>query len=53
MSVRASSHDPGSPGWLAHLDEIGSDGDFQPGVRDEKWRRYHSGVKSNEQNWRE
>ena len=24
MSVRASSHDPGTPGWLGHLDEIGS-----------------------------
>ena len=24
MSVRASSRDPGTPGWLGHLDEIGS-----------------------------
>ena len=24
MSVRASSHDPATPGWLGYRDEIGS-----------------------------
>ena len=28
-------------------------GKFQPGYRDEKWRRDHPGVKFNEQAWRE
>ena len=38
---RASSYEPGWPGWLGYRDEIGvcSYGDFQPAFRDEKFEK--------------
>ena len=56
--LRASSYEPGWPGMLGYRDEIGvcSYGDFQPASEMKilkKWWRDHSGVKSNEQAWRE
>ena len=39
--LRASSYEPGWPGWLGYRDEIGvcSYGDFQPAFRDEKFEK--------------
>ena len=57
--LRASSYEPGWPGWLGYRDEIGvcSYGDFSARFPRwkilKKWWRDHSGVKSNEQAWRE
>ena len=56
--LRASSYEPGWPGWLGYRDEIGvcSLVTFSPLSEMKnlnKWWHDHSGVKSNEQAWQE